>query len=518
MRFVAEDSLEQADEGRARSRGTGPELGMELRPDEVGVVLDREFEYLHAVCRAPGELEPGGLQFLEVLGVDLVAVAMPFRTGVAAVQRGRQRPRFDVGLVGAQPHRPAHVLDLVLLGQDVDDRVGRLLIEFRRVGALESEDVASVLDDRELEAQTEPQIRDIVPASVLDGVDFALGATDAKAAGDDDGVGLAHPVFVVVRHLLGVDPLDVDVDVFLQAGVFQRLVDGHVGVLEVVLAHEGNVDLALGLLGDEVPPAALPLALGEGLVSDVQSLHDVLVEALLLDYQRDVVDVVDVRVREDGVGRNVTEQRDFLLCVDVELVRTATHEHVGLETDRPELLHRVLCGLGLLLAVFRVGDERDVGKEDIVLVLLVGELAQGFQIGHPLDVPDGPPDLDDTDVVALGGLADTPLDVVGDMRDNLDGTAQVVAGAFFLDDVLVGLARGDVVVERHVDIEEPLVVPQVEVDFPAVLEHVHLAVLEGVHRPGVDVEIRVNLDRSHVEPGVFQKAAHAGGGDAFPQT
>ncbi len=103
------------------------------------------------------------------------------------------------------------------------------------------------------------------------------------------------------------------------------------------------------------------------------------------------------------------------------------------------------------------------------------------------------------------------------MWDDLDRATEVVAGALLLDDVLVGLARRDVVVERHVDVEEPLVVPQVQVDLAAVFQHVDLAVLERVHRPGVDVEIGVDLDRCHVEPRVLEKTARAGGGDALAQ-
>jgi hypothetical protein len=40
---------------------------------------------------------------------------------------------------------------------------------------------------------------------------------------------------------------------------------------------------------------------------------------------------------------------------------------------------------------------------------------------------------------------------------------------------------------------EPLVVPEVEVGLGAVVEHEHLAVLERVHRAGVDVDVRVEL-------------------------
>ncbi len=69
----------------------------------------------------------------------------------------------------------------------------------------------------------------------------------------------------------------------------------------------------------------------------------------------------------------------------------------------------------------------------------------------------------------------------------------------------------------HVDPEEPFVVPQVEVDLPAVFEDVHLAVLVGVHRPRVHVEVRVDLHRGHVEARVREQSPGGGGGDPLPQ-
>jgi hypothetical protein len=54
--------------------------------------------------------------------------------------------------------------------------------------------------------------------------------------------------------------------------------------------------------------------------------------------------------------------------------------------------------------------------------------------------------------------------------DDLHGFTQVVALAFALDDVLVNLARGDVVIACQGDVEVALVVAEIKVDFTAVGE------------------------------------------------
>ncbi len=133
-----------------------------------------------------------------------------------------------------------------------------------------------------------------------------------------------------------------------------------------------------------------------------------------------MVDVRHVGVGEHGGVRHVAELRDFGLRRRFEFVVGAADEDVGLEADAPKLLDGVLSGLRLLLAVLRVGDERDVGEKHVAVFLLGGELAERFEERHRLDVTDGAADLDDTHVGALGSLADAALDVVRDVRDNLD--------------------------------------------------------------------------------------------------
>jgi len=144
-------------------------------------------------------------------------------------------------------------------------------------------------------------------------------------------------------------------------------------------------------------------------------LEDVLVEPLVFDHQRDVIDVLDVGIREHRIRRNVTEQRDLLLGLGVEAVLAPADDHVWLKADRTDLLDRVLGRLRLLLAVFEYGTSVTWVKRTFSSGFLVGELTKRLEVGHALDVPDGAADFDETDIGAFGGLADPPLDVVGDV-------------------------------------------------------------------------------------------------------
>ena len=64
---------------------------------------------------------------------------------------------------------------------------------------------------------------------------------------------------------------------------------------------------------------------------------------------------------------------------------------------------------------------------------------------------------------------------------------------------------------------EPLVMPQVEVGLRAVVEHVDLAVLVRAHRPGVDVDIRVELLEPDPQPALLEQHADRRAGQSLAQ-
>ena len=76
---------------------------------------------------------------------------------------------------------------------------------------------------------------------------------------------------------------------------------------------------------------------------------------------------------------------------------------------------------------------------------IVAELADGLEIRQALDIADGAADLAQHEVEALVAVADEILDGVGDVGNDLDGGAEIVAAPLLGEDVLVDAAGGDVV-------------------------------------------------------------------------
>jgi hypothetical protein len=69
-----------------------------------------------------------------------------------------------------------------------------------------------------------------------------------------------------------------------------------------------------------------------------------------------------------------------------------------------------------------------------------------------------------------------------------------------------------------VGVEKTLVVPHVQVGLGPVVGDEHLAVLEGVHRAGVDVEVGVELLHDDVQAPELEQAPETGRGEPFAQT
>ena len=189
------------------------------------------------------------------------------------------------------------------------------------------------------------------------------------------------------------------------------------------------------------------------------------------------------------------QNSDSLRRSSLGIARSArTSRMSGAMPMRAQFLDRMLGRLGLQLAGGRdVGHQRQMDIDGVVARQVVAELADRLQERHRLDVADRAADLAEHEVVVVIAVEDEILDLVGDVRNDLHGGAEIVAAPFPLDDVLVDAAGGDVVLLVGRAAGEALVVAEIEIGLGAVVGDEDLAVLVGRHRAGIDVEIGIEL-------------------------
>src|SRR6202158_173716 len=155
--------------------------------------------------------------------------------------------------------------------------------------------------------------------------------------------------------------------------------------------------------------------------------------------------------------------------------------------------------------------------DGVIARKVVLDLADRLEEWQALDIADGASDLAQHEVEPVIALEDEILDRVGDVRDHLDGSAEIVATPLFREKLLVDAAGGDVVLARARSAGETLVMDEVEIGLGAVVGDEHLAVLIGRHGAGIDVEIGVELAQPYRESARLQQRAEGGGCETFAE-
>src|SRR5262249_17489634 len=133
----------------------------------------------------------------------------------------------------------------------------------------------------------------------------------------------------------------------------------------------------------------------------------------------------------------------------------------------------MLCWLGLeLTRGAQVRNKREMNIQAVFASDVERKLADRLHERQAFDVADRASDLGDHDVdaVAVARQAmDGRLDLVGDVRNDLDGLSFVIlAGSLFLDDGEVNLSGRMVAVARERRVREPLVMAKIQVGLGAI--------------------------------------------------
>src|SRR5258705_3052603 len=421
----------------------GGELRVELRRHEPRMV--GQLDHLHQpVARDPREAHARLPVAVEVVVVEFVAVPMALHDVVAPEDRARPRAGPEQHLLGSQAHGAAlgaglvaglRAVHLVLpLGDEGNHRVRAGTVELGTVGIRKPQYVTAEFHDRHLHAEADPQVRHTLLARVAHRLDLALDAALAEAAGHQDRVHALEHVGAALLDIGGFDVVDIDARAALQPAVHQRLVQRQIGIADLhVLADHGDVHLAVG-----IGPGAHHLApLGQigGRYLQAQLVDDDVIERLLMQQDRDPVDVVRVDRGNHRPLFHIGKQGNLAPLLLGQWMLAAAQQHVRLDADAAQLLHRVLRRLGLdLTRAPHYRHQRQVHERAVVAAELDTELADGLEERQRLDVTDGAADLDHADIRAVGAQLDAALDLIGDVRDDLHSGAEVIAAALLVDD------------------------------------------------------------------------------------
>ena len=414
-------------------------------------------------------------------------------------------------LVTSETHGAAHVGDVLLVFHEIYDVVRRLRVHFRTVGIGVAEHVAGELYDHHLHAEAYTEGRLVVFAAILCGEEFAFRAALSEARANDNAVhGVDFFAYVLARQFLAIDKVCLHFVVVVSTCLRERFEYALIGILQVVFSDEADVDYFGGTVTtvEEGAPGAESRSFAYG---HVEFAQDGSVEPLFLHAERYFVDSGLVETLYDSFRSHVAEIGDFLFQTGAEIVFRAQHEYIGLYAEALQFLDRVLRRLG-----FQFPGSSQIGYigkmyADSAVAQFPFELADGLEEGQAFDVAYGTADFSDNKIVmvALAKIEHVAFDLVGDMRNDLYGLAQIIATLLF-DDALVDASRGDIVVARGLYAGEALVVSEVKVGLLSVVGDITFAVLVGVERTGVDVDVGVELLNGYVITAGLEELSEGG--------
>ena len=223
-------------------------------------------------------------------------------------------------------------------------------------------------------------------------------------------------------------------------------------------------------------------------------------------------------ITQSGLGLDVAEHGDLAENLFFQRLVAAQHDDIRRDAHALQLLDRVLGRLGLVfVAAPQEGHQRHMDEERVLPPLFQTDLPGGLQEGLALNVAGGAADLGD-DHVGVGfrsHMVDEVLDLLGDVRNDLHGLAEVFAAPLLVQHVPVDLAGGKVGPAVQILVDKTLVMPQIQIRLAAVLGHIDLAVLVGAHGAGVHVDIRIELLRGDFQPTAFQQPPEGRRRDPF---
>ena len=130
--------------------------------------------------------------------------------------------------------------------------------------------------------------------------------------------------------------------------------------------------------------------------------------------------------------------------------------------------------------------EQRVGRAQLQL-----ELTHCFEEGLALNVARGATHFYHRDLGIPGSFDDPMFDFIGDVRNHLNGAAQIIAPALLAQHCVIHTARRKIIGAAHHRARETLVMTEIEVCLRAVVGDEDLSMLERAHRAGVDVDVGV---------------------------
>ena len=186
-----------------------------------------------------------------------------------------------------------------------------------------------------------------------------------------------------------------------------------------------------------------------------------------------------------------------------------------------QFLDGVLRWFGFMFtAAMKIRHQCDMDEQAVSPSLLQADLPDRLQKRLAFDISGSAADFryDHISVGLFPDGIDKALDLVGDVRDHLNRFTQVFPAAFFVQDIPVYLPGGQVGILIQILVDKALIMTKIKIGLRSIFRYINFPMLIGTHRPGIYIDVRIQLLRSDLQPSGFQEPSQRCGSDAFSKT
>ena len=264
----------------------------------------------------------GVLDLSAIAIVEFVTMAMTFGNHILAVNRVCQGAMLEPAFLQAKTHAAtkigvlAAMLDITRsgapLGDQANHRMPAMALVLGGIGAGKIGEISRNVHHRCLHAVADAEIRDALFACVLRGHHLAFETAVTETTGHQDRIDTGEHADTFGLDLLGLQPLQPNLGALAHAAVAQGFTQRFVGVLMIdVLADHGDsdfIDRMLNRIDHRFPIGKIERP---HFGFQTQALNHDLIQTLLMQPQRQLVDVVHVDAADDGFFMHVGEQCDL---------------------------------------------------------------------------------------------------------------------------------------------------------------------------------------------------------------
>ena len=381
--------------------------------------------------------------------------------------------------------------------------MGSLGIKLCAVSISHAAYVTGKFNNCTLHTKAQAQEWNLVLTGILNSLNLAFNTTITKAARYQNT--LAASKFLIqiqsrVLDLLGIYPVNLYSSIIGNTCMVESFSYRNISIWQLyILTNYSHLYLLLRILNlvDHLSPVLHIYRT----VIHTQLLQNNAIQAFLLHHQRNLINGISSQILNNSLFLYIAEQSQLLLHILGQRLLSTAYQNIWLNTNAPQFLYTVLGWLSLKLASGRdIRNQSNMNVQYIVTANFLLDLANSLHKWQGLNITYSTTDFGNNYICTIAGshIINTLLNLIGDMRNNLDSLAQIITTALLVKNIPINLTSGNIRAFGQININETLIMAQIQISLSTIISNENLAMLIRAHSTWININIWIKLLNSNL--------------------